>query len=184
MFPRYDLIFCACTRAWLAPEILVSMGSSPHLWFLHAKQRVLDPNNESLWVPDLTCGFVHAKQRDLHQNDKPIWVPALTCVFFFMQNSDFKTRLTSLYWSHTSSVVLSTHKSVISTRLKRMNGFQLAPVVLCLRISDFSTWITSLYWSLPSSVVFTCKTAIFGPAYKCLWVPDLTCRFVCTKLRD
>ena len=50
--------------ATLAHELLVSMGPSPHLWFLHAKQRLLEPNNKSLWVPDITCRFVHAIQRD------------------------------------------------------------------------------------------------------------------------
>ena len=39
-------------------------GSCPHLWFLHAKQRILDPNNKSLSVPDITCRFVIAIQRD------------------------------------------------------------------------------------------------------------------------
>ena len=38
--------------------------SCPHLWFLHAKQRLLGPNNKSLWVPDITCRFVLAIQRD------------------------------------------------------------------------------------------------------------------------
>ena len=42
--PRHDLSFCACTTACLAPEILVSMGPSLHLWFLNAKQRLLDQN--------------------------------------------------------------------------------------------------------------------------------------------
>ena len=57
------------------------MGPSPHLWFLQAKQRLLDQNYKSLWVPDLTCRFVHAKQRDLHQNDKSVLVPALISGF-------------------------------------------------------------------------------------------------------
>ena len=52
----------ACKTAWLASELQVSMGPSPHLWFLHAKQRLLDQNFMSLWVPYLTCHFVHAKQ--------------------------------------------------------------------------------------------------------------------------
>ena len=119
--------------------------------------------------------------------------------FFFMQNSDFRTRRTSLYWSHTSSVVLSTHNSVLSTRIKRLYGFQPSPVVSCMQISDFNTRMaslygfqlssvvpfmqnsyfkTNLYWSQPSSVVFACKTATFGPAYKSLWVPDNTCLYV------
>ena len=50
--------------ATLAPELQVSMGPSPHLWFLHGKQRLLDQNYKCLWVPDLTCRFVHAKQCD------------------------------------------------------------------------------------------------------------------------
>ena len=125
--------------------------------------------------------------------------------FFFMQNSDFRTRLTSLYWSHTSSVVLSTHISVLSTRIKRLYGFQPSPVVCCMQISDFNTRMaslygfqlssvvlfmqnsdfkTNLYWSQPSSVVFACKTSTFGPAFKSLWVPDITCRFVHAKQHD
>ena len=64
MGPRHDLSFCACTTACLESELPVSMGPSPHLWFLHAKQRLLDQNYKSLWVPDLTCRFVHEKQRD------------------------------------------------------------------------------------------------------------------------
>ena len=30
------------------------MGVSPHLWFLHAKQRLHDQNYKSPWVPDIT----------------------------------------------------------------------------------------------------------------------------------
>ena len=48
----------------ISNRIIVSMGPSPYLWFLHAKQRLLEQNYKSLWVPDLTCRFVHAKQRD------------------------------------------------------------------------------------------------------------------------
>ena len=54
----------AFKRATLAPELQVSMGPSPHLWFLHSKQRLFDRIFKSLWVPDLTCRFVNAKQRD------------------------------------------------------------------------------------------------------------------------
>ena len=54
----------ACNTAWLTSELLVSMGPCSHLWFLHARQRILDQKYQSLWVPHLTCHFVHAKQRD------------------------------------------------------------------------------------------------------------------------
>ena len=68
MGPRHDLSFCACTTACLASELLVSMGPSPHLCFLHAKQRHLDQTYKSLRIPVLTCRFVHAIQRNYHQN--------------------------------------------------------------------------------------------------------------------
>ena len=63
MGPRHHLSFCACKTTWLASEILVSMGHSPHLWVFHAKQRLLDENYKSLWVPDFACWFVNTKQR-------------------------------------------------------------------------------------------------------------------------
>ena len=145
-------------------SISITRGPSPQLWFLDAKQRLygfqpshvvlciqnqrlLEGNNKSLWVPDITCRFVCAKQRDLHQNDKSIWVPALICVFFFMQSSDFRTRLQvcicpsphlwffqaeqrhfdqhpSLYWYQTSPVSVCVQNSVISTRITSLYGFQ------------------------------------------------------------
>ena len=70
-----------CRTTCLTSEFLVSMGPSPYLWFLHAKQRLLDPNNKSLWVPDIACRFMHAKQRDLLQTYKYVWVPDLICGF-------------------------------------------------------------------------------------------------------
>ena len=76
------VIFCLQNSEPVVSELLVSMGPSPHVWFLDAKQRLMDRNNQSLWDPDITCRFVNAKQRDLHQNDKSIWVPAFICVFF------------------------------------------------------------------------------------------------------
>ena len=63
MGPRHDLSFFACTTVCLLAELLVSNGPRPHLCFLEAKQPLLDQNNNSLWVPDITCRFVHAKQR-------------------------------------------------------------------------------------------------------------------------
>ena len=69
MGPRHHLSFCACKTASLVQELLVPKGPSPHLWFLHAKQRHLDHNYKSQWVPDLTCRFVNEKQRDQHQKN-------------------------------------------------------------------------------------------------------------------
>ena len=64
MGPTPHLSFCACKTARLAAELQVSVGPYPHLYFLFVKQRLLDQNYKSLWVPDLSCRFVHAKQLD------------------------------------------------------------------------------------------------------------------------
>ena len=61
---KHSSVVFAFKRAPLAPELQVSMGPSHHLWFLHAKERLLDQNYKPLRVPHLTCRFVHAKQRD------------------------------------------------------------------------------------------------------------------------
>ena len=61
---RLHLSFSAGNTSCLASELLVSMGPSPYVWFLDAKQRLLNRNNKSLMVPDITCCFVRAKQRD------------------------------------------------------------------------------------------------------------------------
>ena len=90
--PRQKLSFCAWKTATLAPELLVSMCSSPHLWFLHAKQLILDQNFKSLWDPVLICGFC-------------------------MQNSDFWSRITSLCGSQTWPVVLCMFNSGLNIRI-------------------------------------------------------------------
>ena len=56
------------------------MGPSRHLWFLDAKQWLLDKNNKSLLVPDITYRFKH-------------------------ENSVIGTWNTNLYGSQPSSVV-------------------------------------------------------------------------------
>ena len=113
------------------------MGPSPHWWFLHPKQRLLDQNYKSLWVPDLTYGF-------------------------FLENSNFFIRITSLYDCQTSPVDLWMQNSVHRSRMTLAYWSQPSSVVLCIPNSAFSIRITSLYGSQPSSVVFACKTATFG----------------------
>ena len=63
MGPIPHLWFFVLKAATLAPELQVSIGPSPHLWFLNAKQRLLDLNSKSLWVPNLTYSFVACKTR-------------------------------------------------------------------------------------------------------------------------
>ena len=122
----------------LTPELLVSIGPCPHLWFFHAKQGLLDQNYKSLWVPALICGF-------------------------WMHNSDFWTRTTSLNGSQISPVVLCMKNSVISKRNTSLYGSQTLPAILCMQNGVPSIRLTSLYESQPSSVFFGCTTATFGP---------------------
>ena len=58
-----SFVVFAFKTATLQPELQVSMGPRPYLWFLLAKQRLYDQNYKSLWAPDLTYGFLHWKQR-------------------------------------------------------------------------------------------------------------------------
>ena len=83
--------------------------------------------------------------------------PVVLC----MQNSVSSIWITSLCGSQPSCVVLSIHNSMLSTRIKRLYWFQPSRMVLCMQISDFSTWISTPYWSQPSSVVFAFKTVTF-----------------------
>ena len=106
-----------------------------------------------------------ANQRDLHQNDKYIWVPAIICGFVYEKQRLWSSN-TSLYGSQTSSVVLSTHNSVCSTRLSRPYGFQPSPSVLCMQNRDFRTRITGLCVSKTPPVLFACKTTTSGPEWQ------------------
>ena len=139
MGPRHDLLHCAFTTAWLAPELLGSMGPSPHLWFLHAKQRLLDQST-SLY------GYKTS--------------PVALC----MPNSAFWNRIASLYGFQPSSVVLCVENSDFRTKIAHLYGSKTSPVILCMQNSVPSIRITSLYGSQPSSVCFfSCKTATLWP---------------------
>ena len=155
-------VVLACKTAHFGPEFQVSMGPSPHLRFLQAKQRVLAQNYKSLLVPDLTCLLCNQNGVICTRISSLYWFQP-SSVVLCLHNSDFRTRLTSLYGSQTSSVVLSTHNCVLSTRMNRLYWFQLSPVVLCIENSVLSIRITSLHASQPSCVFFACKTATFGP---------------------
>ena len=135
------------------------MDPSPHLWFLHAKQR--------LWT----------RITNLYGSQTS---PVILC----MQYSVISTRITCLYGSQPLSMVFGCTTATFGSKLLVSMGPSHNLSFLCMQNSVISTCITSLYRSQPSSVVFACKTATFGPEYKSLWVPDLTCRFVHAKQRD
>ena len=120
MGPRPHLSFGACQTISLASEILVSMGPSPHLRFFQSKQRLLDQNYKSLWIPD----FIY--------------------VFFCIQNSDFSTGIGCLYMSQPSSVVLCIHNGGIMTRINSLYGSETSPVDLWMQTAclDPEWWLS------------------------------------------
>ena len=159
MGPRHHLSFCARNTAWLAPELLVSMGPNPYLWFLHSKQRPLDSNNKSLRVPDITCRFVHAIQRYQHRNYLSLWVPTLICGYW-MPNSEFWPRISSLYGIQSSSAVFACQTTSFGPELQ---------VSMCP---------SPFLWFLHA------KQRLLELNYNSVWDPDLTCRFVRANQRD
>ena len=129
----------ACKTASFGPEKQVSMGSRHDLLLCECKT--------AWFASDLLVSMC----------------PNPHLCFSLMQYSAFWTRISSLYGSQTSSVVLSTHNCELNTRIKRLYWLQPSPVALCMQNSDFKTRLTSLWGSKTSPVVFACKTAPSGP---------------------
>ena len=159
------------------------MGCSPHLWFLDAKQRLMDRNNKSLWVPDIICRFVHAKQRDLHQNDKSIWVPALIYVVF-MQNSEFMTRLTSLYVAQISSVIFACKPATFGPKLHVSMGPKTHLWFFACKTPCLASELLVSMGPSPHLWFLHSERRLLEQNFKALWVPDMTCRFVHARQRD
>ena len=136
------------------------MGPSPSLWFLHAKQRLLEQNYKSLWVPDLICRFgcktaTFRAELQVSMGPRPhLSFCACTTAYlasellvsmgpspdlrFIEIENDFRTRIACLYGAQTSPEILRMQNSVPSIR------------------------ITSLYASQPSSVVLWIQRATLG----------------------
>ena len=106
----------ACKTAHFGPGFQVSIGPSPYLRFLYAKQRVLAQNYKSLWVPDLTSPFVQSKWRDLHQNIKSVLVPALICGFVQSKRRHYNQNYMSVWvLAFIRCFVLSTQRAYHKT---------------------------------------------------------------------
>ena len=97
MCPRPPLRFFAYKTGTLAPELQVSMGPSPHLRFLHAKQRLLDQNYKA-----------HGSQP--------------SSVVLCIQNSDFSIRITSFSGSQPSFVAFACKTATLGPKLQFSMG--------------------------------------------------------------
>ena len=58
----------ACKTATLGPELQVSMGPKPHLWFFAFKTAPLAPELQVCMGPNPHLWFWHSKRRHYHQN--------------------------------------------------------------------------------------------------------------------
>ena len=87
------------------------------------------------------------------------------CGFWF-QNSDFRTRITSLCRWIDPTWGFSMQNSDFWTRITSLCGSQTSPVIFCMQNSVPSITKTSLHGSQPSCVVFGCNTAHFGPEFQ------------------
>ena len=133
------------------------MGPSPFLWFMHANQRLLDQISKSLWVPVFACWFVN-ENRVLRSRMTLVYCSKPSSVVLCLKKKDFSFRITSLYGSQTSPVDLWMQKSVNRSRLTLVYCSQPQSVVLSTQNSDFCVRINSLYGSQPSFVAFACIT--------------------------
>ena len=125
-----------CKTATYGPEKQVSMGPRHDLSLCECKTALL--------ASDLLVSMC----------------PNPHLCFFFMQYSAFWTRISSLYGSQTSSVVLSTHNCELNARIKIQYWIQPSPVALCMLNSDFRTRITSLRGPQTSPVLLCMQNSV------------------------
>ena len=183
MCPRHHLLFCACNAVWLAPELHVSMGSSPSLWFLHAKQRLLDQITSLLGYqtsPVVLCmqnSVICTRMTSLY-GFQP------SSVFFFMQNSEFMTRLTSLYGVQTSSVVFACKPATFGPKLHVSMGPRTHLWFSSCKTPCLASELLVSMGPSPHLWFLHSKQRPLEPNNKSLWVPDITCRFVQAIQRD
>ena len=154
--PRW---FCAFKTAPLGQKLPVSMGPSLHVWFLDAKQRLLDWKYKALWVQDTTCGISK-------------------------QNSHFWIRITSLYVSQTWPVILCMYHSVLNIRNTSLYGSQPSSVVFAFKTAWLASELLVSMGPRPHHWFLDAKQRLLDRNNKSLWVTNITCRFVHAKQRD
>ena len=168
---------------------------------MHAIQREQFKKYLSLWVPALICGFAcktasFGAELQVCMGPRPhlscyecktVWLASELLfsrgpsprLWFWMQNSDFWTRITSLYRYQTSPVVLCMQISVISTRIKSLYGPQTSPVVWYMQNSvTLAHELLVSMGSCPHLWFLDAKQRLLDWINKSLWVPDIACRFV------
>ena len=107
----------ACKTASLVPELQVSIGLRPHLWFFAFKMGTLAPELQVSMGSSSHLRFLHAKQRLLNQIYKSLWVPGIIYGFVH-KNSDFRIRITSIYGSQPSFVAFACKTATLGPEIQ------------------------------------------------------------------
>ena len=111
----------ACKTATLRPELQVSIGPRPHLWFFAFKVGTLAPELQIAKGPSPHLRCLHEKQRLLDQIYKSLLVPAIICGFVH-KNSEFSIRNTSLYGSQLSFVAFASKTATLGPEIQVSMG--------------------------------------------------------------
>ena len=155
MGPRHDQSFSAFKTVCLASELLVSMGPSPHLWFFSCKTATLGPDIQVCMGPRPHLLFWALISACIA---KSLWFQSPN-YGFCMQNSDFRTRISSLYGSNTRPALCACRTVCLASKLLVSMG------------PSFHLWFLHT------------KQHDLHQIYKSLWVQNLTCHFVHAKQR-
>ena len=128
-----------CKTATLGPELLVSMGPRPHLWFFCIQNGAFSTKTASLF------GFQTS--------------PVALC----LQNSVISNRNTSLHGSQTSPVVLCMQNNVISIRITSLYGTQPSSVVFACKTAPFGSELQVSMSPRLRLLICDCKTVCLDP---------------------
>ena len=153
MGPRPHLLFCACKTTSLPSELLVSTGTSPHLWFLHAKHDFCIRITGLYWSQTSPVDLC-MQNSVLRARMTLVYCSQLSSVVLGIQNSNFSIRITSLYVSQPSFVAFACKTATLGPELQVSMGPRPHIWFNALQNSDFSTRIASLYESQTSPVVW------------------------------
>ena len=182
------------------------MDPSPHLWFLNAKQRLLDQHTSlyeyqtspvilsvqnSVISTRATClhgslpsSVVFAcKQRDLHQNDKSLWVPAFICGFC-MQNSVIWTCIQISMGTRPHLSFCAWKTSWLAQELQVSVGPRPHQSFCARKTACLASEILVSMGPSPHLRFLDAKQRLLVQNNKSLWVSDLTCCLVPAKQRD
>ena len=138
------------------------MGPRIHQSFCACKTALLAPELLVSLGPSTHLLFLDAKQV-FWSRITNLYGSQTSLVVLCMQNIVISIRIISFFGSQQSSVVFGCKTAPFGQEITSLHGSQTSPFVLCMQNSVISTSFTSLCGSQPSSVVYARKTGTFGP---------------------